>query len=211
MDVGARPWPRTDRDRLRSCGPGRLDRGPRRDVARAVRDLTGAVQPDRARPHGLGRLDPDERAVLLATVGCELRVRVFPDGSRSVTPPMSRSLSGRLRAIPIPHGCRPRSHSHPWGSPCLGRSDPAQALAARRRSGDRPRDRQALERRLALKLRDGGMDVESCRCFCSTRARTATSCGRTRATSCVKISARAGNARLARAGVSPGGNAMLLL
>lgn len=106
-----------------------------------------------------GGLSIQQASQLLATVGLELSVRAYPSGEplrdvahaallsrfRSV---LHRSLRFRTE-VPFPSPADRRA----WDGVVSGGSWTVGIEAE-----TRPRDRQALERRLALKVRDGGAD-----------------------------------------------------
>jgi hypothetical protein len=110
--------------------------------------------------HGLVRaLDPEELSVMYAVVGLELSVRAYPAGN-PLRDAGHVALLGRLRAR-LHAGVRWRSEVP---MPILGdlRAWDAMLTVERRDIGveaeTRPTDLQALERRIALKLRDSGLD-----------------------------------------------------
>lgn len=101
----------------------------------------------------------EQAAVLLAAVGLELSVRAFPAGE-PIRDAGHVALLERFRArlhptirvrteVPFPNPGDLRA----WDVVLVG-SDWRHGYEAE----TRPRDRQALERRLALKARDGGVD-----------------------------------------------------
>ena len=143
---------------LRELQDGRLDRNlSGSDVAAALgcspsqysrleRGLTDGLTFERA-------------AIALAAVGLELSVRVYPGG-----PPLRdrahAALIDRLRArchrsvrvmteVPLPDAGDQRAWDVVLAAPSW--RHPLEVET-------RPRDRQALERRIALKVRDGGFD-----------------------------------------------------
>ncbi len=104
----------------------------------------------------------EQTAVLLAAVGLELSVKAFPAGE-PIRDAGHVALIERFRArlhpsirvrteVPFPHAGDLRA----WDVVLLG---PGWRHAYEAET--RPRDRQALERRLALKMRDGDIDAVS--------------------------------------------------
>jgi len=156
-------------------------------------------------------LDLEDLAVLYASVGLELSVRVFPAGD-PVRDAAHLDLLDRFRAglhasirwrteVPLPVGGDLRA----WD---------AQLTVERRRVGveveTRPRDVQALERRLALKMRDGEVDTVIL-VLADTRAnRHLVRAHASSLTATFTIPGRLALQRLA-AGVHPGGSALVLL
>lgn len=137
---------------------GRLDRGLSQD---AVGDALGLDRSWISRvERGLVEdLSIGQAAELLSTVGLELSARVYPAGS-PLRDAAHVTLLGRLRAVlhadlawrtevplPIPGDLRA------WDALIRGRGWRCGVEAE-----TRPRDLQALERRLALKQRDGEVD-----------------------------------------------------
>jgi transcriptional regulator with XRE-family HTH domain len=111
------------------------------------------------------RVDVEQAAVLCAVVGLELSLRAYPAG-----PPIRDAahvaLLGRLRAIceprlawrtevPLPGTGDPRAWDAVIGS--VPGAEPRWSIPVEAET--RPRDLQALLRRLALKARDGRTDA----------------------------------------------------
>jgi transcriptional regulator with XRE-family HTH domain len=98
-------------------------------------------------------------AVLLAIVGLDLSVRAYPGGS-PLRDEGHRRLLGRVRAL-LPEGAAWRTEV-PLPQPGDQRAWDAMTrvwgLPVGIEAELRPTDLQALERRLALKKRDGGID-----------------------------------------------------
>lgn len=159
VDIGAKRGRAMSAAILEELRSARLDRGlGAADIARAV-GVSGA-QYSRIERGLTAGLSIEQASVLLAVVGLELSVRAFPVGE-----PLRDAAHAALIA-------RLRSHVHR----SLGfRTEVALPSPNDRRAWDvlitgqgwrhgveaetRPRDRQALERRLSLKERDG--DVSS--------------------------------------------------
>ena len=158
VDIGAargRAAARVVLDELRAA---RLDRGL---SGTAVARATGLSQPQYSRiERGLSAdLSIQQVSRLLAAVGLELSVRTFPTGEPlrdaahvallgRFRKTMHRSLRFRTE-VPFPHPGDRRA----WDAVVSGGGWSVGVEAE-----TRPRDRQALERRLALKQRDGGTD-----------------------------------------------------
>lgn len=133
----------------------RLDRGlGGGDVARAV-GLSPAQYSriERGRAESLSK---EQASRLLAAVGLELSVRTYPR-SEPIRDAAHAALLGRFRARL--HGALRFRTEVPFPSPGDRRAWDAVVQGPGWRLGveaeTRPRDRQGLERRLALKLRDG--------------------------------------------------------
>ena len=128
------------------------------DIGRPAR--LSAAQVSRIERGLVHSLDLERLAILCAAVGLELAVRAYPAGD-PVRDAAHLALLRRLRArlhpivrwrtevpLPIPGDLRA------W--------DAVLAVEGRRMGVEaetRPRDVQALERRLALKMRDGGIEL----------------------------------------------------
>lgn len=161
IDVGARRGREATEHVLRELRQGRLDRNLSGEVVGAALGMCGAHYSRIER--GLVRgLTVEQASILLAAVGLDLSVRVYP-GGEPLRDRAHASLLGRLmgelhrslRAItevpfPVPGDQRA------WDLVVLG---PAWRHAFEAET--RPRDLQALERRVALKARDGGIDAVS--------------------------------------------------
>jgi len=159
IDIGAARGRALTATLLGELREARLDRGlGGRDMAREAgmspaqysrleRGLTASVSIERA-------------SIVLAAVGLELSVRAYPRG-QPLRDAAHAALLDRLRAR-VHRGLRFATEV-PFPSPDDRRAWDAVITGPRWRCGveaeTRPRDRQALERRLALKLRDG--DVSS--------------------------------------------------
>jgi transcriptional regulator with XRE-family HTH domain len=144
---------------LRDLRAGRIDRGlSGAAVARAVGLSPG--QYSRIERGLSGSVSIEQVALIAAAIGSDLSVRVYPSG-QPIRDAAHAALIRRFQArihpslrlqtevpFPDPHDRRA------WDAVLQG---PSWRLGVEAET--RPRDRQALERRLALKLRDG--DVSS--------------------------------------------------
>lgn len=132
-----------------------MDRGPSgAAVARAVGLSPG--QYSRIERGLSGSVSIEQMARIAAAIGCDLSVRVYPTG-QPIRDVAHAALIRRFRArlhpslrfrteVPFPDPSDRRA----WDVVIQG---PSWRLGVEAET--RPRDRQALERRLALKLRDG--------------------------------------------------------
>lgn len=144
---------------LRELREARLDRGlGGSDIAREV-GMSGA-QCSRIERGLTGSLSVEQASLLLAAVGLDLSIRTYPSGE-PLRDAAHAALIGRFRS-----GLHPSLRLQtevPFPAPGDRRAWDVVVLGGDWRHGveaeTRPRDRQALERRLALKLRDG--DVSS--------------------------------------------------
>jgi transcriptional regulator with XRE-family HTH domain len=148
-------------DALREFRTARIDRGlSQREVGRAM----GWSQAEVSRfERGLVRVTLVELATMLAIVGLEVHVRSYPAG-RPLRDTAHVRLLGRLRArcdprltwrteVPLPISRDQRAWDAvigSWAGAPVSWTIPVEAET-------RPTDAQALERRLALKLRDSEM------------------------------------------------------
>jgi transcriptional regulator with XRE-family HTH domain len=195
---------------LRELRDGRLDRGlGGADIAREVG--ISSAQYSRIE-RGLTRsISIDKASVLLAAVGLELSVRVFP-GGEPLRDAAHAALIGRFRAtlhrslrlltevlFPAP------SDRRAWDVVVLGK-DWRHGVEAE----TRPRDRQALERRLALKLRDGDVSSMSLLLLDSRHNRDFVRAHRDVLAERFPIPGRR-TLELLGAGVDPGGSSIILL
>ena len=159
VDVGAARGRALTATVLAELHEGRLDRGlGGADIARAV-----GISPSQYSRIERGLTDSlsiEQASVLLAAVGLELSVRAHP-GGEPLRDAAHAALIGRFRAT-LHRSLRLHTEV-PFPTPGDRRAWDVVILGAGWRHGveaeTRPRDRQALERRLALKLRDG--DVSS--------------------------------------------------
>jgi transcriptional regulator with XRE-family HTH domain len=158
VDVGAGNGRRLVADVARELRQARLDRGLSQDRVGSAVGLSGSRVSRLER--GLDdSLTFDQAARLLAVVGLELSVRAYP-GGRPIRDSAHAALIGRLRSrlhrslrlrteVPLPVSGDQRA----WDAVISGHGWLLGVEAE-----TRPRDLQALERRLALKRRDGGVE-----------------------------------------------------
>lgn len=158
IDVAAARGQALARSILDELRHARLDRGlSGAVVARAV----GMSEAQYSRiERGLSSgLSIQQASRLLAGVGLELRVRAYPSGE-PLRDAAHAALLGRFRTL-LHRSLRFRTEV-PFPSPTDRRAWDAVVSGDKWTVGieaeTRPRDRQALERRLALKMRDGGAD-----------------------------------------------------
>jgi transcriptional regulator with XRE-family HTH domain len=188
----------------------RLDRGlGGADIARSI----GISQSQYSRiERGLtDGLTIQQAAVLLSAVGLDLSVRCYP-GGQPLRDAASIALMGRFMAeihrslrvlteVPFPESGDRRA----WDIVVVGRGWRHGAEAE-----TRPRDRQALERRLALKLRDGDVSSMSLVLLDSRHNRDFVRSNAAAFEERFPIPGRRALEAL-RAGVDPGGNSIILL
>jgi transcriptional regulator with XRE-family HTH domain len=146
---------------LNELRAGRLDRNLSGEAVASSAGLSGA-QYSRIERGLVQGLSIEQASVLLAAVGQTLSVRVYPDGE-PVRDAAHAALLGRLRAI-VHRSLRVLSEV-PFPTPGDRRAWDLLVAGIDWRHGfeaeTRPRDLQALERRIALKARDGGVDAVS--------------------------------------------------
>jgi transcriptional regulator with XRE-family HTH domain len=189
---------------------GRLDRGlGGADVARAVG--ISAAQYSRIERGLTISLSIEQASALLAAVGLTLSVRAHPGGEPlrdaahvALLRRFQACLHPSLRfmtevAFPIPGDLRA------WDAVVLG-GDWRHGVEAE----TRPRDRQALERRIALKLRDGDVSSMSLLLLDSRHNRDFVRAHGTVLAERFPIRGRR-SLELLRAGMNPGGNSIILL
>jgi len=143
----------------REIRDGRVDRGlSQSDVGRALRMSASEIS---RLERGIVPLDFETASALLAIVGLDLSARAYPGGQPFRDRPQG-DLLGRLRGrlhaslvmggevgLPIPGDLRA------WDATISGRSIARRwSIPVEAETG--PRDCQALERRLELKMRDAG-------------------------------------------------------
>jgi len=189
---------------------GRLDRGlGGADIAREVG--MSPAQYSRIERGMTGSLSIEQASVLLAAVGCELTVRVFP-GGEPLRDAAHVALIGRLRAI-LHRSIRLQTEV-PFPTPGDRRAWDVVILGNDWRHGveaeTRPRDRQALERRLALKLRDGDVSSMSLLLLDSRHNRDFLRAHGDILAERFPIPGRR-TVELLRAGANPGGSSVILL
>ena len=209
-DIGAARGRALTREVLDELRAARLDRGLGGcDIAR----LAGISPAQYSRiERGLAESLSIERAsVLLAAVGLELGVRAYP-GGEPLRDGAHAALIGRFRAhlhrslrllteVPFPAPNDRRA----WDSVVVG-PDWRHGVEAE----TRPRDRQALERRLALKLRDGDVSSMTLLLLDSRHNRDFVRANGDVLRERFPIPGRR-TLELLRAGVDPGGNSIILL
>ena len=189
---------------------GRLDRGlGGADIARAVG--ISPAQYSRIERGLTDSLSFEQASVLLAAVGLDLSVRVHP-GGEPMRDAAHIALLERFRAclhrslrlmteVAFPTAGDLRA----WDAVVLG-PDWRHGVEAE----TRPRDRQALERRLALKLRDGDVSSMSLLLLDSRHNRDFLRAHGAALAERFPIGGRR-SLELLRAGVDPGGNSIILL
>jgi transcriptional regulator with XRE-family HTH domain len=189
---------------------GRLDRGlGGADIARAVG--ISPAQYSRIERGLTGSLSIEQASVLLAAVGLDLSVRVHP-GGEPLRDAAHVALLGRFRVclhlslrfmteVAFPTHWDLRA----WDGVVLG-ADWRHGVEAE----TRPRDRQALERRLALKLRDGDVSSMSLLLLDSRHNRDFMRAHGDVLAERFSIAGRR-SLELLRAGVNPGGSSIMLL
>ena len=188
----------------------RLDRGLGGvDVAREVG--ISPAQYSRIERGMTGSLSIDQASVLLAAVGLELSVRAYP-GGEPLRDAAHVALIGSFRAtihrslrllteVPFPSSGDRRA----WDIVVVG-TDWRHGIEAE----TRPRDRQALERRSALKLRDGDVSSMSLLLLDSRHNRDFVRAYGEILAERFPITGRRA-LELLRAGVNPAGNSIILL
>jgi transcriptional regulator with XRE-family HTH domain len=210
VDVGAARGRALTSTVLSELRLARLDRNLSGEVVASAVGISSAQYSriERALVRGL---TIEQASSLLAVVGLELSIRVYP-GGQPLRDEAHASLLNRLRAelhrtlkvlaeVPFPHPGDRRA----WDLVVLG-----TAWRHAFEAETRPRDLQALERRLALKLRDGGVDAVSLLLLDSRYNRAFV---REHATALRERFPVPGNRalELLRAGVDPGAGSVILL
>lgn len=188
----------------------RLDRGlGGADVARAV-GLSPA-QYSRVERGLTASVSIQQASMLLAAVGLELSVRAYPRGE-PLRDAAHVALLERLR-VRVHRSLRFRTEV-PFPSPEDRRAWDAVVSGTDWRNGveaeTRPRDRQALERRLALKLRDGDVTSMSLLLLDSRHNRDFVRANREVLLERFPVPGRR-VLELLSAGVNPAGNSLILL
>lgn len=188
----------------------RLDRGlGGTDIARAV-GLSPA-QYSRIERGLTASVSIQQASILLAAVGLELSVRAYPRGE-PLRDAAHVALLERFR-VRIHRRLRFRTEV-PFPSPDDRRAWDALVSDANWRNGveaeTRPRDRQALERRLALKLRDGDVTSMSLLLLDSRHNRDFVRANREVLLERFPVPGRRA-LELLGAGVDPAGNSLILL
>lgn len=153
----------------------------------------------------------EQASVLLAAVGLTLSLRVFP-GGEPIRDAAHAALLDRLRAV-LHRSLRVLSEV-PFPAPGDRRAWDLLVTGIDWRHGfeaeTRPRDLQALERRIALKARDGGVDGVSLLLLDSRHNREFVRLHGTSLRERFPVSARRA-LELLRAGVDPGIGSVILL
>jgi transcriptional regulator with XRE-family HTH domain len=210
IDVGAARGRAATDLVLRELREGRLDRNiSGEDIGRAV-GISGAHYSRIERGLVKG-VTIEQVSTLLAGVGLDLVVRVYPAGEPirdaahaalvgRLTALLHHTL-GRLSEVPLPGPGDRRA----WDLVVLG-SSWRHAFEAE----TRPRDLQALERRIALKARDGGVDGVSLLLLDSRSNRDFVRAHRTSLEARFPVPARRA-IELLRAGANPGAGSFILL
>jgi transcriptional regulator with XRE-family HTH domain len=189
---------------------GRLDRGlGGADVAREAG--LSAAQYSRIE-RGLTRsLSIGQASILLGVVGLELRVAVYPAGE-PLRDAAHAALIGRFKAVL--HPTLRVLTEVPFPGPADRRAWDVVVIGRGWRHGveaeTRPRDRQALERRLALKLRDGDVGSMTLLLLDSRHNRDFVRANADILAARFPIRGRR-TIELLRAGVDPGGSSIVLL
>jgi transcriptional regulator with XRE-family HTH domain len=161
IDIGAARGRALTVEILSELRGARLDRNlTERDVARTL-----GISPSQYSriERGLTRgITMDQASVLLASVGMDLSVRAYPSGE-PLRDTAHAALIERLRAL-VHRSLRVLTEV-PFPNPGDRRAWDVVIAGVAWRHGyeaeTRPRDRQALERRIALKARDGDVDAVS--------------------------------------------------
>jgi transcriptional regulator with XRE-family HTH domain len=210
VDVGAARGRAATAAVLAELRAARLDRGlGGRDIAREVG--ISAAQYSRIERGLTGSVSIEQASLLLAAVGLDLSIRAYPAGE-PLRDAAHAALIGRFKAelhrslrvlteVPFPSAGDRRA----WDVVVAG-SDWRHGVEAE----TRPRDRQALERRLALKLRDGDVSSLSLLLLDSRYNRDFVRANRDAMSERFPVPGRRA-VELLRAGVDPGGNAIILL
>jgi transcriptional regulator with XRE-family HTH domain len=195
---------------LRELRDGRIDRNV--SGARVAEALgCSPAQYSRLERGITGGLTIEQAAVALAAVGLELSVRVFP-GGRPIRDVAHTALIDRLRVtchasirvlteVPLPGAADQRAWDVVLAAPTW--RHPVEVET-------RPRDRQALERRIALKARDGGFEAVSLLLLDSRHNREFVRVHADLLAARFPVPASVAMAAL-RAGVDPGPGAIILL
>jgi transcriptional regulator with XRE-family HTH domain len=210
IDAGAARGRAASTAVLAELRAGRIDRGlSGADVAQAV-----GISPSlysRTEQGVAGPLTIERASVLLAAVGLDLSVRVFPAGE-PLRGAAHAALLDRFRSrlhrslrfateVPFP----PPGDRRAWDAVVSGHGWRLGVEAE-----TRPRDRQALERRLALKSRDGDIDRMALLLLDSRHNREFIRAHGDAMADRFRVQGRRA-LELLGAGADPGGNAIILL
>jgi transcriptional regulator with XRE-family HTH domain len=161
IDIGAARGRAATELVLRELRAARLDRNLSGEAIARVVGISGAHY-SRVERGLVGGLTIEQASILLTAVGLDLAVRVYPAG-QPVRDAAHAALLGRLRSllhrslralteVPLPSPGDQRA----WDIVVVG-----DAWRHAFEAETRPRDLQALERRITLKMRDGGVDAVS--------------------------------------------------
>jgi transcriptional regulator with XRE-family HTH domain len=210
VDVGAARGRALTAQVLSDIRSARLDRNlTEADLARTLR----ISQPQLSRiERGLtGGISIEQASVLLAAVGMELSVRAYPSGE-PLRDAAHAALIGRLR--PHVHTSLRMSTEVAFPAPGDRRAWDVVIIGSDWRHGfeaeTRPRDLQALERRISLKSRDGDVDAVSLVLLDSRHNRAFVRAHTEVLTARFPVPARRA-LELLRAGVNPGAGSVILL
>lgn len=195
---------------LRELQTARLDRGlAGADIARAIG--ISKAQYSRIERGLTTSLSIEDASTLLSAVGLELSVKAYPSGE-PLRDAAQVALLGRFRARL--HRTLRFETEVPFPLPNDRRAWDAVVSGSAWRHGieaeTRPRDRQALERRLALKLRDGDVTSMSLVLLDSRHNRDFVRSNWDVLNERFPVAGRRA-LELLGAGVDPGGNAIILL
>ncbi len=210
VDVGAARGRALTASILSELRTARLDRGlGGSDIARAVG--ISSAQYSRIERGLTSGLSLEQAAMLLAAVGPELSARAHPAG-QPLRDAAHVALLDRLR-IRLHRSLQFRTEV-PFPTPDDRRAWDAVVIGGGWRHGveaeTRPRDRQALERRLALKLRDGDVTSMTLLLLDSRHNRDFVRANRAVLTDRFPVPGRRALELLAT-GADPGGNSLILL
>jgi transcriptional regulator with XRE-family HTH domain len=210
IDVGAARGRAATDLVLRELRAGRVDRNLSGEAVGATIGISGAHYSRVER--GLVRgMTIEQASTLLAAVGLELAVRVYPSG-QPIRDRAHASLIERLRSLV--HASLRVSTEVPF--PVAGDQRAWDVVVAGRpwrhafEAETRPRDLQALERRIALKSRDGGIDGVSLLLLDSRHNREFVRVHETSLKARFPVPASDALGRL-RAGLDPGSGSVILL
>jgi len=210
VDVGAAQGRASTAAVLAELRTARLDRGlGGADIAREVG--ISPAQYSRIERGLTASVSIEAASVLLAAVGLELSVRADP-GGEPLRDAAHVALIGRFKAVV--HRALRILTEVPFPAPGDRRAWDVVVVGNGWRHGveaeTRPRDRQALERRLALKFRDGDVSSMSLLLLDSRYNRDFVRANSDVLSDRFPIAGRRA-LELLHAGVDPGGNAIILL
>jgi transcriptional regulator with XRE-family HTH domain len=195
---------------LRELRSGRLDRNLSGEAIGRAAGISGAHYSRIERGLVKG-LTIEQASTLLAAIGLDLAVRVYPAGE-PIRDSAHAALLGRLRAL-LPRTLRALTEVPLPGLGDRRAWDLVVAGHAWRHAFEaetRPRDLQALERRVSLKSRDGGVDAVSLLLLDSRHNREFLRVHRQSLESRFPVPARRA-IELLRAGADPGAGSVILL